>query len=40
LLLALAVLCGGCKKPEDEKNSITGRVSTPEGDVGGVTVEM
>jgi hypothetical protein len=40
VLLALAVLCSGCKKQDDEKNSVTGHVSTPNGDIGGVTVDI
>ncbi|MCX6600217.1 MAG: carboxypeptidase-like regulatory domain-containing protein [bacterium] len=40
LLLALAVLCGGCKKPEEEKNGVTGHVSSPDSDAAGVTVEL
>ena len=40
LLLALAVLCGGCKKQDEAKNGITGRVSVPDGDLSGVTVEL
>lgn len=39
LLLALAVLPAGCKKAEEDKNSIKGSVSVPFGDVGGVIVE-
>jgi hypothetical protein len=40
LLLALAVLCGGCKKQDEANNGITGRVSVPDGDLSGVTVEL
>jgi hypothetical protein len=40
LLLTAAALSAGCKKEEEGKNSITGHVSTPQGDVGGVIVEL
>ena len=40
LLLVPVLLCGGCKKPEEEKSGVTGHVSSPDGDAAGVTVEM
>ena len=40
LLLVPVLLCGGCKKPEEEKSGVTGHVSSPDGDAAGVTVEL